>query len=340
MIYLFNSACKQSYFANVYRLIGKPEGLRQEIRYKEGQNAPPVATDRQFLNAECTICYVDRHAESGYRFHPFRRGRIRGISRSQGRVYYEVELGSYCHAPSPDDFTATFYSSVDSGPRLVDANPESGDDGSYCVSGPGFEEHLQCTDDSWARAVDQIYGTFAFRFGAPAFFLTRIERRNKAPRADELGLKMKADGDYQITIMYRVANEHDMGSKRKILVRIGSQINHEYAIDSRSDRIRIPVQIPRTRRTTSNVTITTAVETNGSSGGELGYSVDIPYRTKSRRIPGPVLFLAIAAAVCVENAWRADWQVREADVWLLSAGELVPFAIILWALYRYRQSRA
>ncbi len=340
MIYLFNSACKQSYFANVYRLIGKPERVRQEIRYKEGQNAPPVGTDQQFLNAECTICYVDRHAEGGYRFHPFRRGRILGISRTQGHVYYDVELGRHCHAPSPDDFTSDFYSSVNACPRLVDGNPESGDDGSYCVSGPEFGDSVQCTEDSWARAVDQIYGTFAFRFGAPAFLLTGIDRKNKAPRADALGLKMKADADYRITILYRVANEHDIGSRRKVFVRIGSDINHEYHIDSRSDRIQIPVALPRTTRTTSNVSVTTAVETRGSSGGELGYSVDIPYRTPARHLPWPVLFLAIVVAVCLKNAWQSGWQIRDVDMWLLSGAELVPFAIVVWALYRLRRVRA
>lgn len=336
MIYLFNSACKPSYFANVYRLVGKPAGLRQEMRYKDGQNTPPVATDREYLGSECTICYVDRYAEGGYRFYPFRRGRIRRISRTQGHVYYDVELGQHCHAPSPEDFTAGLYESAETCPRLVDSDPESSNDGVYCVKGPAFDDKVQCTNDSWVRAVDQIHGTFAFRFGAPAFFLTEVLRKGKTPHADELGFRLKADAEYEVIVTYRFATEREIRSQRIILIRLGSDINHEYPIDSRSDRIRIPVKVPRTERTTASLNVTTLVATEGSSGGNLAYTIDIPYRTQSRRLHF-LLFPVIFAAIYCKNAWRANWPLEDPEVWLLSAAEFVPFAIILWALLRLRR---
>ncbi|MEX2124066.1 MAG: hypothetical protein WD795_09255 [Woeseia sp.] len=335
MIYLFNSACKQSYFANVYRLVGKPAGVRQEIRYTEGQNSPPIATDTKFLKSACTICYVDRYAEGGYKFYPFRMGKIRNISRTQGRVYYDVELGRHCHAPSPDDFTSNFYSKVDSGPRLVGSNPESSDDGIYCTKGPGLDDHVKSTGDSWAQAVDQIYGTFAFRFGAPAFFLAEITRKKRPPPADELGLRLKANTEYRITVMYRLDNEHGGGSKRGIHIRIGNEINHEFSIGSRSDRIHVPIKLPPTHFTTANISIRTSVDTEGSSGGSLDYSIDIPFRARTRRV-SLVLQASLFAAIYLKQAWLSNWQFLGTDTWLLSAAEFVPFAIILWAIFKFR----
>jgi len=335
MIYLFNSACKHSYFANVYRLVGKPAGIRQELRYTEGQNSPPVETDRKFLRSVCTICYVDRYAEGGYRFYPFRRGKIRAISRTQGRVYYEVELGRHCHAASPEDFTRKFYSEVDAGPTLVESNPESSDDGIYCVEGPDLDDQVMCMEDSWARSVDQIYGTFAFRFGAPAFFLTEIMRKNKAPPADELGLKLKANAEYRLTVIYRLINERDVTSKRRICVRIGSEINHEYSLDSRSDRIRLPITLPPTDLTTGYISIRTSVDSEGSSGGNLDYSVDIPFRTRTRRV-NLIVLVSLFAVIYLKQAWLWGWQFLNLNTWILSAAEFTPFAIILWAIYKFR----
>ena len=335
MIYLFNSACKQSYFANIYRLVGKPAGIRQEIRYTEGQNAPPVATDRKYLNSACTICYVDRYAEGGYRFHPFRMGKIRNISRTQDRVYYDVELGKHCHAPSPNDFTSSFYSNVDGGPMLVGSNPESSDDGIYCVGGPDLGDHVKTTGDSWAQAVDQIYGTFAFRFGAPAFFLSEITRKKKPPPADELGLRLKAWSEYLVTVLYRLHNENDVGNRRRIFIRIGKEINHEFSIGSRSDRIHVPVKLPPTDFTTSTISIKTSADTEGSSGGNLDYSVDIPFRVRRQRV-NLVLAVALFAAVYLKHAWQAGWQFLNVNTWIESAAEFVPFAIILWAIYKLR----
>lgn len=335
MIYLFNSACKRSYFANVYRLVGKPTGVRQELRYTEGQNAPPVSTDREHLNSACTICYVDRYAEGGYRFYPFRRGKIKSISRTQGRVYYDVELGQHCHAPSPDDFTRSFYASVDSGPRLVESNPESSDDGIYCIEGPDLADQVRCTGDSWAHSIDQIYETFAFRFGAPAFFLVEITRGRKAPPSDELGLKLKANTQYTITVLHRLANERDVASNRKISIRIGNEINHEFPVESRSDRIHVPISLPPTPHTTGSISISTSANSEGSSGGSLHYSVDIPFRTRTRRV-NLILLASLFAVVYLKQAWQSGWLFLSPDTWLLSAAEFAPFAIVLWAIYKFR----
>jgi hypothetical protein len=335
MIYLFNSACKRSYFANVYRLVGKPAGIRQELRYTEGRNAPPVSTDREHLKSTCTVCYVDRYAEGGYRFYPFRRGKIRSISRTQGRVYYEVELEEHCHAPSPDDFTRAFYASVDSGPRLVESNPESSDDGIYCVKGPDLAEHVRCTGDSWAHSIEQIYGTFAFRFGAPAFFLAEITRRRKAPPSDELGLKLKADTQYTITVLYRLDNEPSVASNRKIYIRIGNEINYEFPVDSRSDRIQMPISLPPTPFTTGSISIRTSVDSEGSSGGNLHYSVDIPFRSRTRRV-NLILLASLFSVVYLKQAWQSGWRLLSFDTWLWTAAEFAPFAIVLWAIYKFR----
>jgi hypothetical protein len=335
MIYLFNSACKRNYFANVYRLVGKPAGIRQELRYTEGQNSPPVSTDRNYLKSACTICYVDRYADGGYRFYPFRSGKISSISRTQGRIYYEVELGQHCHAPSPEEFTKAFYANVDSGPRLVESNPESSEDGVYCVKGPDLADLVRCTEDSWSHAIDQIYGTFAFRFGAPAFFLAEVTRRRKAPPSDELGLRLRANTQYRITILYRLDSEPAVSSNRKILIRAGNEINHEYPVDSRTDRIQMPVSLPPTPFTTGTISIRTSVDTEGSSGGNLGYAVDIPFRTRSRPV-NLILLPSLFAIIYLKQAWESGWQFLNPDTWLLSAAEFAPFAVILWAIYKLK----
>src|SRR5437867_7679827 len=104
MIYLFNSAYTKTYLENVYRLIGLPAGVRVDMRYTEGTNAPNVETDAGMKGQACTICYVDRFVET-YQYIPFRKGKIRSVKREQKRVFYSIELMEYCHSPSPKEFT-------------------------------------------------------------------------------------------------------------------------------------------------------------------------------------------------------------------------------------------
>jgi hypothetical protein len=64
MLYLFNSAYTTTYFENVYRLIGLPEGSRVDMRYSESVNAPGVESDGKIRgDPSCVICYVDRFTD-------------------------------------------------------------------------------------------------------------------------------------------------------------------------------------------------------------------------------------------------------------------------------------
>lgn len=335
MIYLFNSACKPSYYQNVYCLLGMPSGARREMRYTIGQNAPPVDTDSKYRGKHCTICYVDRFADGGYKFFPFRMGTVKKISRSHGRVYYEIELGDHCHSESPDDFTSRFYSKIDDAPTLVVGAPESNEDGIYCVSGSSFSDLVKTEQDSWSKAVDQILETKCFSGAVPAFFLTEVIGDSGSVKADNLGLKLKADTDYTITVTYNVRESPDPNVIRKINVRIGDDVNHEIVIGSKSDRFHVPIKLPPITMSSALIHVRTSAETIGSSGGEVLYSADIHYRTRTWAV-NLTLIIFLFVAVLAKELFQSGWQFGDGRVWLTTLFETGPFAILLWAMYKFR----
>lgn len=335
MIYIFNSACKPSYFQNVYRLLGMPAGTRTEMRYTIGRNAPPVDTDKQYDGQQCTICYVDRFATDGYKFHPMRQGKIRQISRANGRVYYDIELGAFCHALSPADFTLSLCSEVENGPRLVDGAPESDDDGLYCISAQRFSELVTCTADSWMQAVDQLLNTRCFAGDVPAFFMTEICDKSGAVKADRLGLKLKANKEYKITVTYRVSEPLQPSVRRRIAVRLPNDTNYETLVGSKSDRLHVPLNLSPMSPSNSLIHVQTGIETIGSAGGEVSYGADIHFQTRTWAV-NLTLIAMLFVAVFLKEMWQSEWKFSDLDLWVTTLFETGPFAIMVWALYKFR----
>jgi hypothetical protein len=49
-----------------------------------------------------------------------------------------------------------------------------------------------------------------------------------------------------------------------------------------------------------------------------------------------ILLASLFAVVYLKQAWQSGWQFLNPDTWLLSAAEFAPFAIVLWAIYKFR----
>jgi hypothetical protein len=335
MIYLFNSAFNPTYLENVYRLIGLPEYSRVDLRYTEGVNAPEVETDEKMINSNCIVCFIDRFT-GNYLYIPFRKGRIRSIKREQRRVFYTVELLEYCHSTSSlSDLTRTIQRSVPLAPRLTNNDTKYYKDGLYCVEGPDPDQLIVTETDSWTKAVDQIYKTGAFLIPVPALFLATIERDGGKPSGTESGLDLHANTEYLLSVHYRFPPDRNDGGRRRILVKMGSEINRELSIGSVSDKLTVPFNLPPLNFSAAAITVETIVEERGSTGGETRYTGAIPFRTRAWR-SNILLFGLLALVSFLDEFFKVGFDLTNTTSWLSTFFQFLKFAIVIWAVFTYR----
>lgn len=335
MIYLFNSAYKPTYLENVYRLVGLPQGTHVDMRYTEFVNAPNVETDAKLNNSQCIICYVDRFDDQ-YVYYPCRKGEIRKIKRTQDRVFYNIELAEHCHSSSPKEFTKKIQAEVPNSPRLTKGDTTRGDDGLYCLEGPDPGDLVATDDGSWSKVVDQIYKTEPFKKAeVPALFLADIERDGKKPKGSKGGLELHANTDYELTLMYKYPIDRGDGHRRRIYVRMGSEINRELSIGSVSDRLVVPFNLPPLDFSAGEIMIETIVEAKGSTGGETRYTASVPFRTHAWR-SNLILFGLLFLVSSLEPFWKVEWDLKNASAWASTCIEFLKFAIVVWAVFKYR----
>lgn len=334
MIYLFNSAFNLTYLENVYRLVGLPQGTRVDMRYTEDVNAPTVETDAKRNNSECIICYVDRFADQ-YVYYPCRKGRIRSIRREQSRVFYNIELGKHCHSSSPKEFTKEIQMEVEYSPRLTNGDPTCGEDGIYCVEGPDAGALVTADDASWSKVVDQIYETKAFSNSVPALFLVDIDRGGKKPKGSKGGLELEANTEYELTVHYRYPIGRSEGGRRRIQVKMGSEINRELSVGSVADRLMMPFNLPPLDFSAGAIIIETTAQSNDSTGDQIRYTATVPFRTRAWRL-NLLLFGSLFLISFLDEFRKVGWSLTNADAWLSTFLEFLKFAIVLWAVFKYR----
>ena len=332
MIYLFNSAIKETYIENVYRLVGLPQGVYIDVRYTEATNAPGVETDIAIKGSDCIVCYIDRFAER-YQYFPFRKGTIRSIKREHKRVYYSVELKEHCHTQNPKEFTRFLQAANPVAPRL-NGEPTNSNDGIYCVSGPDAPG-VHVEGDSWAKAVDQIYGTRSFLAEAPALFFVDIAQKGKRPHGSRNGLRLHANTEYDISVHYRYPYERGDGAARRILVRMGSELNRELSVGSPSDRLILPISLPPLDFSAGAIVIETTMDTPGSGGGLVRYTATVPFRTSAWRA-NLILFGLLFLIAFLGEFFKADWNFYDRGAWGATFYEFLKFGIVIWAVFKYR----
>lgn len=311
-----------------------PAGCRQEMRYSIGQNTPSKKTDSEYKGQKCVIIYVDRFAEGGYKYYPIRKGQIKDVSRAHGRVYYDIELGDHCYSPEPNEFTSQFCQNVERCPRLTGDNPESNNDGEYCTEGPELEGLLVSGGESWSSAVDQILGTRCFLEDAPAFFLAEITEVERVPKHNKYGMILRANKDYRATIYSRTRGV-STGAKRHISARIGQDFNREWLVGSNDNREHFHFSPLPIDFATYAISIRTSMQSPGSSGGDIEYSVEIPYRTASWRLSA-ILIGTLFGFSYVNLVIREGMEFGTLKTAGFALLDFAPFGILLFMLYTFR----
>lgn len=334
MIYLFNSSFRLTYLENVYRLVGLPQGARIDMRYTEGGNTPEIVTDSKWKNSECTICYVDRFSDQ-YVYYPCRKGWIRSIKREQGRVFYNIELDKHCHSGSPSEFTKEIQTKVEISPRLTNGDPKNGDDGIYCVEGPDVGDLVTVDKASWSAVVDQIYETNAFSNNVPALFLAEIARRGVKPKGSKAGLELDANTEYELTVHYKYPHGRSKGGRRSIQVKMGSEINRELSVGSNADRLVMPFNLPPLDFSAGAIIIETTAQPNNSAEDEVRYTTTVPFRTRAWR-SNIILFGFLFLIAFLDEFRKVGWCISNVDAWISTLLEFLKFAIVVWAVFKYR----
>ncbi len=217
-LFLFNSAYRHLYFANVLNTLAYPRGTTNEYRYtdeaEDGRhNVDPSACN--LTSIACTIAYVDRWSPQGYRYIPMRNGVLRATYADGDRRHYRVELGGFPNGRvSQEDLLGLW--TDQNPPQLKENNPEALDDGHYAlVAKTSVEQFADDQDDvaAWERIVKQIAQTEAFtnKLNRKAVFV-RIQIADKKGRSVAISSRgtstaasttLKRSGRYSLDLTYR-----------------------------------------------------------------------------------------------------------------------------------------
>ena len=161
-----------------------------------------------------------------------------------------------------------------------------------------------------------------------------IEQDGNRPKGSEEGLKLYANTEYTLTVHYQYPMERPDTGRRRILVRMGTEINRELAVGSVADRLVIPFNLPPLDFSAGAIIVETTVEVKGSTGGDVRYTANLPFRTQAWR-SNLLLFGLLLLVSFLDEFRKAGWDLSDATVWLSTFFEFLKFAIVVWAVFKY-----
>lgn len=173
MIYLFNSAYRALYTRNVLNTLFIPKGGTNEYRYRVRGEITHIAADSygDFINTASNepvaVTFIDRFGDTGYVYHPLRKGRLVSCREEQDRLFFRVRLEEFVYPRDIGSFNHVFTRSL--GPMglpcLTGNDPRNADDGYYAIkAGSLFTavNDFDWGDDAWRNAVENLRKTQAF----------------------------------------------------------------------------------------------------------------------------------------------------------------------------------
>lgn len=173
MIYVFNSGFRGRYTQNVLNTLLLPEGFVNRYRYRSrGDRVNISAEHRELLldakkGTEVAIVFIDRYTQPGYRYFPFRLGKLVEVREDGDQMFFFVKMGPYIWSHASAAMSQRLWTNLEKLgiPRLTHGDPKETNDGSYAVIGDSMftdKDQFKWGDEAWEPIAKEISGMPAF----------------------------------------------------------------------------------------------------------------------------------------------------------------------------------
>ncbi|MBI5267364.1 MAG: hypothetical protein HY851_09055 [candidate division Zixibacteria bacterium] len=355
MIYLFNSARRDGYKANVHNTFYLPAGCVNTYRYHIGQNISEEASHAlsSMSRTDVLIVYIDRYAVNGYKFYPLRKGRLCGSEPRDGQVFCDVKLQDYVFIEDLESFQGYLHKSFDAtGLPSARQDIEEPHDGMYVQIGDPLPQSFKFAskEDAWRKCVTMISETQAMSSSASTehLFLRATIVKSGKPISSK-GLSPNSSGKFKfskgsaydliLTYLFPV-QQVDSGRALSLSISgiagvVENPESNSQIVNKLSDVVKYTLAIKRTAE--SNVQ-TIALHPTTMSGTTVQFAdatIPLVLRSSWREFVGTVIALSIISVTGAllglkfdELGWREFWA--RLPIAIINSGALY----VVWRLGR------
>lgn len=168
-VYLFNSAFRETYSHNLFKIMALQNGQHARMRFAVNKNVPAELRNEEkfchLIGKLCIIIFVDRYNHKNYEYIPIRKGTIIRINEESGYLFVDIKLDDFISIDSDvASFTGKLLSKLANKniPQLKENDPKNSNDGNYIVeSTESIMEDVVLNNDSWLSTVKYMNQTKA-----------------------------------------------------------------------------------------------------------------------------------------------------------------------------------
>lgn len=163
MLYLFNSAYRNTYATNVLNTLSLPEGAINEYQYSKTRGHYNYIDESAFPkecspNDDVIILFIDRASPNNFEFYPLRRGKFVCCEERDGRVYYYVKLGDFYSCLDIIQYNYDLKKALNGLLFNCDSDNDDGNKIGYFAFKSDHDAllGLKADDLSWSKVVESI----------------------------------------------------------------------------------------------------------------------------------------------------------------------------------------
>lgn len=143
---------------NIFSVMSLPQGWSYELKYKYEEKGGIIDEEAKKLSEnsseEVLILFV---REENDVYIPLRVGRLVGIVKDEGQMYYSVRLGQYCNWKEKSDFCEWLHRLLGNNIRHLTYEMKDSADGKLVIlSNQKPTDVLEKKEDSWIKTVREL----------------------------------------------------------------------------------------------------------------------------------------------------------------------------------------
>ena len=184
MLYLFNSAFRPNYSANILNNFFLETGCVNEYRYRRANVDAQIGETKLRLDAkEALFIYIDRFHPAGFYYHPVRLLSYLEHELRGDQVYFRCKVEDFLYPQDLDKFQESLSSAFGGKglPRLPALGPDSVADGYFALLGQNVIADFSCKhkDEAWVQSVENVAKTRVFARANVPFLRASIRAADK-----------------------------------------------------------------------------------------------------------------------------------------------------------------
>jgi hypothetical protein len=260
---VFNSGYRPLYTKNVLNTLYLPHGWTNEYRYRyagASSNIEPATYSSLAAiqrGTECVVIFIDRFANTGYRYHPLRLGEYLQHRIENEYVYFRIRVRDFIYPIDTNVFNDSIVQALGTQglPILTNHDPENAHDGYYALQSDSIfssRDAFHIGDLAWGDAVQNLSTTRALATNAaqaPVFLRLQIvesgKERRYEPRSKGVSAlyEFKKNRSYDAVLTYRYPRQRlDHTSRAGFQLKLGENLRPNEAsvsVDSHANSVEV-----------------------------------------------------------------------------------------------------